>query len=581
MTIPGFTVFTDPNGDLYVVDGIVAQLKTGVRLSVGSGLGFSPISPSLPAGDFVPVSSAISATFVGGSGRNLVATGLAIPLSGAIPPVGLFIPGRPDFFNFGAFTIGVAGASSATMTDDTDIVAELTSGGTAPVGNYAATAYGKTTYNGGADFTIAVALEIAGGGAIPDHLWTVNAGTAPGGTFTADDSANFTDSSDTDWTIVVNADGTADLIYDGTTMASRSGGSNLAPDGPFTATQDGMDAYNDGEPWTAFVTVSPRPPRAGFVYVKITESAGVLTNTEGPYFATSLPADSSTVFNVPIAQCDGSNIEQFHTGLLLWPEAGGSGSVAWGDVTGKPSTFAPVIGTGATDAAAGDHTHTEPLSVVAMDDFMGSLIASGSIGQLGWRHYAVGGTGSAIGRTPSATPPYIGVRSLKCGNAVNAGQVIYQEAHDNLLAVTNWQFCFVFKLIETTDCDTIIGFTATTDLFGIGKYGGTSFGLRYSSAADTNFMFFSKNTNSDWAADDANNYSLSTGVAADTAWHKIRMRSSTAGTVEMSLDGGAWTAVTMVTTSGNWLPIFYVAARTTTSKQIYVDYYSFQQAGSR
>lgn len=37
---------------------------------------------------------------------------------------------------------------------------------------------------------------------------------------------------------------------------------------------------------------------------------------------------------------------------------GGSGSVSWDDVTDKPSTFPPTIGTTADTAAAGDHTHT-------------------------------------------------------------------------------------------------------------------------------------------------------------------------------------------------------------------------------
>ncbi|MCF8610059.1 hypothetical protein L5G28_07770 [Gordonia sp. HY285] len=33
-------------------------------------------------------------------------------------------------------------------------------------------------------------------------------------------------------------------------------------------------------------------------------------------------------------------------------------TATWGSVANKPSTFAPKIGTGATDAAAGNHTHT-------------------------------------------------------------------------------------------------------------------------------------------------------------------------------------------------------------------------------
>ena len=74
------------------------------------------------------------------------------------------------------------------------------------------------------------------------------------------------------------------------------------------------------------MAVSPRLPRAGFVYVKITETAGVLTSAAGPFFDTALPADSATVFHVPVAQCDGSAFEQFHSGMLIWPDTGTPGN---------------------------------------------------------------------------------------------------------------------------------------------------------------------------------------------------------------------------------------------------------------
>ncbi len=39
-------------------------------------------------------------------------------------------------------------------------------------------------------------------------------------------------------------------------------------------------------------------------------------------------------------------------------ETGGSQTVSWGDITEKPETFPPTIGTTATTAAAGNHTHS-------------------------------------------------------------------------------------------------------------------------------------------------------------------------------------------------------------------------------
>jgi hypothetical protein len=44
-------------------------------------------------------------------------------------------------------------------------------------------------------------------------------------------------------------------------------------------------------------------------------------------------------------------------GDLVPVDLGAPASVAWGDVTGKPATFPPTIGTTATTAAAGNHTH--------------------------------------------------------------------------------------------------------------------------------------------------------------------------------------------------------------------------------
>lgn len=39
-------------------------------------------------------------------------------------------------------------------------------------------------------------------------------------------------------------------------------------------------------------------------------------------------------------------------------DAAGGGAVAWADVTGKPATFAPIVGTTATTAKAGNAVQT-------------------------------------------------------------------------------------------------------------------------------------------------------------------------------------------------------------------------------
>ena len=340
----GFQCFTDPWGDIHVADGMVGQLKTGVFIPVGAGGGFSAARGR--SSDFLrAVPSFSGGTFVGGSGRNVIATGLAIPASGALPPCGIFRPAQPGVYTLGAFTLTVTGSSAATIADTTNTVAILSAGGAAPAGNYAATSYGKTTYHGGADFTIAAALEIAGGGAIPDCVLAVNSGTAPAGVFVATDASSYVLTGDPDWVISIGSDGSAALEFSSTSMAVRTAGSNSDPSGRYDATGEGTAAFNSGDDWAAFVQVCPRLPRAGFVYLQITEAAGVLTAVAGPFFATALPASSGSVYYVPLAQCDGTAIEQYHTGLLIWPDAGGGGSF-------------PGFGTDHSHAAYGDHTHS-------------------------------------------------------------------------------------------------------------------------------------------------------------------------------------------------------------------------------
>lgn len=50
----------------------------------------------------------------------------------------------------------------------------------------------------------------------------------------------------------------------------------------------------------------------------------------------------------------------------------------WSDISGKPSTFAPIIGTGATEAAAGNHTH----AYSASNHVHGSITNDGRIGSI-------------------------------------------------------------------------------------------------------------------------------------------------------------------------------------------------------
>lgn len=61
--------------------------------------------------------------------------------------------------------------------------------------------------------------------------------------------------------------------------------------------------------------------------------------------------------------------------INLYGASGGSSSVAWADVTGKPTTFAPVIGTTATTAAAGNHVHNAgAITATAVSGLTGTTV---------------------------------------------------------------------------------------------------------------------------------------------------------------------------------------------------------------
>jgi hypothetical protein len=321
----GFACVFDRQGNVTVSEGLVFQPKTGVRRRVAGGGAFSPLSKDRSGAEFSAVVAATAGIFVGGSGRNIISAGLPVPASGPMPPIGFFRPSFPGSWKIGVFTLTVSGPSAAVISDGTDDVAELTSGGTAPVGSYVATAYGETTYNDGDPFTLTVTAE-GGSVGIPDARVIISAGSAQAGSYLATDDANYESEDDADWTIVIASDGTAELQYMGDAMATRAAGSLTDPSGLYEANALGMSSYNltdaepiDGEPWNAVVDILGKTPRVGWVYLEITETAGTLISVAGPFFASSLPANAGDVYVFPLAYSDGYSIRKEHSGTIIWP----------------------------------------------------------------------------------------------------------------------------------------------------------------------------------------------------------------------------------------------------------------------
>lgn len=232
---PGFQVSVDALGDLYAAQGMVIERASGTVFPVGAPAETSTglaggVAAYLRKPEDLP--SVLNALFLGGSGRNLTASGLTAA-------AGIWVPGRPGIWKLGDLVLEVTGASAATISDETDVIAILSSGGTAPIGSFASTTYGETTYNGSSSFTITTTGEDGWPGALPDLEVEISAGTAMGGTYTAVDAVTYESDADPDWQIVVLSDGTAEMRYDGVAMAVRASGLDDDPCGRFVATTAG------------------------------------------------------------------------------------------------------------------------------------------------------------------------------------------------------------------------------------------------------------------------------------------------------------------------------------------------------
>jgi hypothetical protein len=311
-----FQISSDPFGNLLAVGGWIIQTKTGTALSVGGSSLIEGDQQEAAQGNLWPATQRRGTRFIGGSGRNLVASGT---VTSTLVPTGFYVPQFTGIYsNANTPFLLTLGTGQYEIADSTDIIATLA--GASPIGSYSSTAYGQTTYNGGAAFSIVVAAESATPNDLPDADVSISAGTAQDGVFSATSETVWTSDASADWTVEIASDGTAQLLYLGDAMAERAAGPTNDPSGLYEANADGKTDFNGGEPWRAFVTLARVVPQAGWVYLEIEDTDGTLTAATGPHFAATLPTPSDPLYSFPIAYCDGANApEQVHSGTVLWP----------------------------------------------------------------------------------------------------------------------------------------------------------------------------------------------------------------------------------------------------------------------
>ncbi len=337
----GYQVFVDARGDLSAANGVVIDRGTGDVFEVGNWPAETGVIGNLAASldEGVEIPRIQGATLLGGSGRNVLVTGLGEPLDG------VYRPERPGFWRQNIFLLEVTGPSAATITDETDVVAILSAGGTAPVGSYVATTHGEDTYNASATFTLVAVGETGFPGTPNDIEVEVLAGTAQGGSYTSTDGINYVSAIDADWTLILNSDGTADFYYDGTAVASRAAGLAFDPCGRYVSTTAGLPMNaefpdieegdpGDVNPFGTLVLVFswPATPDLDIGVEFLGETVGYGYSASAPYMTwsgddTGASGDETVTIDLAAAWDDGmiSDFADVLAAVDWYPPRGGSG----------------------------------------------------------------------------------------------------------------------------------------------------------------------------------------------------------------------------------------------------------------
>jgi len=302
-----FDVAIDNQGNFLVAPGTVVDLTAATSTAIQLGaaillnIGNGPRLRTINNNDFF---------FVGGSGESMQSTGT---LSGTAAPIGYFQRTGTETWvdNFGNTIVGDDAGNTAELKIGSDVIATYSTAYTiAPVGTFSSTTFGKDTYNGGTAFTLTTSYE--GSANTSTALVTIFTGTAQDGTYT---EATFDTWTNSGWTI----DSTTGEIDDGVDVVASATPYGRDPTNNYESTAYGETTYNDGAAFIMQVSLLGRMPKEGYVYVEIVLAAGLFSTARGPYFATSLPANSSTLEVVPIAYSDGGGIiTQFVNGAILY-----------------------------------------------------------------------------------------------------------------------------------------------------------------------------------------------------------------------------------------------------------------------
>jgi hypothetical protein len=215
-------------------------------------------------------------------------------------------------------------------------------------------------------------------------------------------------------------------------------------------------------------------------------------------------------------------------------------------------------------------------NIYLRDEFVsGAPNTDVQIGELRW--HLVAGAGSS-GAALAGVYPHVGIEQLNSGTTASTRFHIQLANGANVFGAlggnTGWIATFIFKLEQTTNNRTFIGFTDAQD--GVSAAIANGFYLRY----DTN----AGNADAAFKVVACSASTCTTGgttYAVNTNWHRLVMTCLVSGQITFTLDNNAaQTISTNVPTATNEFPIFTEGNDTTASNSAMdVDFWGFSAQG--
>ena len=205
------------------------------------------------------------------------------------------------------------------------------------------------------------------------------------------------------------------------------------------------------------------------------------------------------------------------------------------------------------------------------EDFPTVSTSSHQIGAYGWSSSCASGTISVVSRTGAS--PFKKVYRLETG--ATSGNICHVALGSSGTSATvlgalgsygSWDSIFHLRnnSAASTGMVLFVGYIAGGSNTPSGGSSTARIGIEYdTSRGDTSFMFVSCNG--------SNCTRQSSGVSLDTAWHRLRVRSQTAGTILFALDGGTEVSINTNVPTNALAPMFGVRAEENAAKRVEVD----------